>query len=113
MYCEYPRPRTARSVTVWTTVTGGSKPHLPRVFSRAAWPTGRCDKAADSCTAGLRRHRRGWWQLHGKSSAATMPADKKLHQRQIQASDAEIDALVYGLYELTEEEVAIVEGRHD
>jgi len=29
----------------------------------------------------------------------------------IEATDPEIDALVYGLYGLTEEEIAIVEGR--
>jgi type I restriction-modification system DNA methylase subunit/predicted type IV restriction endonuclease len=49
--------------------------------------------------------------LHKKLAAATIPADKELYQRQIQATDAEIDALVYELYGLTEEEIAIVEGR--
>jgi len=44
-------------------------------------------------------------------AAATIPADKRLYQRQIEATDAEIDALVYDLYGLTEEEIAIVEGR--
>jgi hypothetical protein len=42
-------------------------------------------------------------------SAATMPADKNLYQRQIEATDAEIDALVYELYGLTQEEMVIVE----
>ena len=32
-------------------------------------------------------------------------------QRQIDATDREIDALVYELYGLTEEEISIVEGR--
>ncbi len=36
-------------------------------------------------------------------TTATTPADKTLYQRQI-------DALVYALYGLTEEEIAIVEG---
>ena len=49
--------------------------------------------------------------LHEKLDAATIPADKKLYQRQSEATDAEIDALVYELYGLTEEEIAIVEGR--
>jgi hypothetical protein len=31
-------------------------------------------------------------------------------QRQIDATDAQIDRLVYDLYGLTEEEIAIVEG---
>jgi len=39
-----------------------------------------------------------------------MPADKKLHQRQIEATDQEIDALVYELYGLTEEEILDPEG---
>jgi hypothetical protein len=48
--------------------------------------------------------------LHKRLAAATIPGDKKLYQRQIEATDGEIDALVYGLYGLTEEETAIVEG---
>ena len=40
-----------------------------------------------------------------------MPANKELYWRQIDATDAEIDALVYELYGMTEEEIAIVEGR--
>ena len=48
--------------------------------------------------------------LHKKLSAATIPADKKLYQRQIETTDEEIDALVHELYGLTEEEIAIVEG---
>jgi len=49
--------------------------------------------------------------LHKKLAAATIPADKKLYQRQIEATDEEIDALVGELYGLTQEEIAIVEGR--
>jgi hypothetical protein len=41
------------------------------------------------------------------------PADKKLCQRQIEATDAEIDAPVYELYGWSEEEVAMVERRSD
>jgi len=41
----------------------------------------------------------------------TFRADKKLNQRKIQATDAETDALVYELYGLTEEQIAIVEAR--
>jgi hypothetical protein len=50
-------------------------------------------------------------QLHKKLDAATIPADRTPYQRQIEATDQEIDALVYELYGLTEEEIAIVEGR--
>jgi hypothetical protein len=49
--------------------------------------------------------------LHKKLAAATIPADKKLYQRQIETTDEQIDALVYELYGLTEEEIAIVDGR--
>jgi len=37
-------------------------------------------------------------------------AEKELYRRQIEATDEEIDALVYELYALTEEEITIVEG---
>ena len=39
-----------------------------------------------------------------------IPADKELYQRQIEATDRQIDALVYELYGLTEEEIGVVEG---
>ena len=42
---------------------------------------------------------------------AAIAADNTLYQRQIEATDAEIDALVYESYGLTEEEIAVVEGR--
>ena len=50
-------------------------------------------------------------ELHKKLAAATIPTDKTLYQRQIEATDRQIDALVYELYGLTEEEIAVVEGR--
>jgi type II restriction/modification system DNA methylase subunit YeeA len=44
-----------------------------------------------------------------------LPAAKTAHQktvlkRQIEATDRQIDRLVYELYELTDEEIAIIEG---
>ena len=48
--------------------------------------------------------------LHQKLAGATLPPDKDLYQRQIEAADRQIDALVYELYGLTEEEIGIVEG---
>ena len=48
-------------------------------------------------------------QLH-KQQAAASDADRALYQRQIEATDREIDKLVYELYELTQEEIKIVEG---
>jgi hypothetical protein len=47
--------------------------------------------------------------LHKKLAAATIPADKELYQRQIEATDREIDALVYELYGLTQDEIKIVQ----
>ena len=41
---------------------------------------------------------------------ASIPADKDLCQRQIEATDRQIDALVYELYGLAGEEIAIVES---
>jgi len=48
--------------------------------------------------------------LHKKLAAAAIPADKELYRRQIEATDRQIDALVYELYELTDQEIAIVEA---
>jgi hypothetical protein len=48
--------------------------------------------------------------LHKKLAAATIPADKNLYQRQIEATDQEIDALVYELYGMSEEEIGVVVG---
>jgi hypothetical protein len=39
-----------------------------------------------------------------------MERDRELYERQIKIVDAPIDRLVYDLYELTEEEVKVVEG---
>jgi len=49
--------------------------------------------------------------LHKKRAAAVIPADKALYERQIEATDRQIDALVYELYGLTDEEIAIVERK--
>jgi hypothetical protein len=49
--------------------------------------------------------------LHRKLAAATIPADKELYRRQIEATDRQIDGLVYELYGLREEEIEVVERR--
>jgi len=49
--------------------------------------------------------------LHRQLAAARTPTAKELLGRQITATDAQIDRLVYELYGLTEEEVGIVEGK--
>ena len=49
-------------------------------------------------------------ELQKKYQEARMERDKELYERQIKVVDAQIDRLVYELYELTEEEVKVVEG---
>ena len=48
--------------------------------------------------------------LHQQLAAAKTPQDATLLQRQIAATDKQIDQLVYQLYSLTDEEIALVEG---
>lgn len=47
--------------------------------------------------------------LHKKLAAAKSPLDKERIPREIEATDRQIDTLVYDLYGLSEEEIAIVE----
>ena len=47
--------------------------------------------------------------LHKSLSAAQSPADKQSLSRQIAATDQQIDALVYDLYNLTPDEIKIVQ----
>ncbi|MFA5252059.1 MAG: N-6 DNA methylase [Phycisphaerae bacterium] len=49
-------------------------------------------------------------ELHKKISGIKNPDEKTRIQRQIDSTDEQIDKLVYELYELTDEEIAIVEG---
>lgn len=48
--------------------------------------------------------------LHRHRAAAPTQAEQELYQRQIDATDRDIDAQVYELYGLTAEEIAVVEG---
>jgi hypothetical protein len=48
--------------------------------------------------------------LNKKVQDAPLDHEKTLLQRQIEATDAAIDKLVYELYGLTEKEIGIVEG---
>ena len=47
--------------------------------------------------------------LHQRLKSAREPQTRELLQRQIDAVDKLIDRLVYELYELTEEEINIIE----
>jgi hypothetical protein len=48
--------------------------------------------------------------LHQQLAAANTPNEKTMLQRQIEATDHEIDRLVYELYDLTVDEIKIVEA---
>jgi hypothetical protein len=48
--------------------------------------------------------------LHKQLHEAHTPHEQTALQRQIEATDGQIDILVYELYGLTEEEIKIVEG---
>jgi adenine-specific DNA-methyltransferase len=50
------------------------------------------------------------FDLHRRLAAAKLAHEKHLLQQQIDVTDKAIDALVYALYALTPEEIAIVEG---
>ena len=50
-------------------------------------------------------------ELHKQLAAARTPQEQTALERQIAATDTQIDRLVYDLYGLTEAEIAIVEGR--
>jgi hypothetical protein len=49
--------------------------------------------------------------LHKQLAAEGNPQVRTVLQRQVEAMDGRIDGLVYELYGLTDEEIAIVEGR--
>ncbi|MEK0337695.1 MAG: TaqI-like C-terminal specificity domain-containing protein, partial [Nitrosopumilus sp.] len=50
-------------------------------------------------------------ELNKQLAQAKTPHDREVLQRQIDATDKQIDRLVYELYELSEEEIGIVEGK--
>jgi hypothetical protein len=66
-----------------------------------------CDKAAHDRMVKLVEQ---MLELHPKLAGARTPQEKTALERQIAATDSQIDALVYELYGLTAEEIAIVEG---
>ncbi len=51
--------------------------------------------------------------LHKQLADADSATQKGVIQRQIGATDRQIDQLVYNLYGLTDEEVALIEGREN
>jgi hypothetical protein len=69
-----------------------------------------CDKPNPLLTK-LEERCRQMYELHRIQTSARHPEDKTRVQRQIDATDREIDRLVYDLYGLTGEEIAVVEGK--
>jgi hypothetical protein len=49
-------------------------------------------------------------ELHKRLASARASADREMYQRQIETTDRQIDALVYELYGLTDEEIRIIES---
>ena len=49
--------------------------------------------------------------LHEQLTAAKTPDEKTRIQRQIDATNEQIDSLVYDLYDLSEKEIQIIEGK--
>ena len=47
-------------------------------------------------------------ELHKRLAACKSQSDRDLYQRQIDATDREIDKLVYELYGLTEDEIGVI-----
>jgi type I restriction-modification system DNA methylase subunit len=50
-------------------------------------------------------------ELHHRLPAARTPQEKEMLRGDVEATDAQIDRLVYELYGLTEDEIKVVEGR--
>jgi len=48
--------------------------------------------------------------LHVRLTQIRTPQDRRMVERQIEATDRQIDRLVYELYDLTDKEIRIVEG---
>jgi len=67
------------------------------------------DPAQETLHNGIAAHARQMLDLHQQLSAARTPTDKTAIQRQITATDNQIDRLVYQLYGLSDEEVRLVE----
>lgn len=83
----------------------GRAARLRGFVAHAAAPPRRSHHARTCQNPGIDR------TLRSQSGRRPTPHDKTLFQRQIEATDRLIDRLVYELYELTEGEIAVMEGR--
>lgn len=81
---------------------------LERLPIRRIDPKNKSDRAAHDRIVALVEK---MLSLHRQRAAAKTPHEQTALDRQISATDASIDREVYALYRLTEDEIAIVEGR--
>lgn len=84
-----------------------NKQYIEQLPIRTIDPTNPTDAAAHSQLVTLVQH---MLELHRRHAAEANPQVRTVLQRQIDATDRQIDRLVYGLYGLTEEEIGVVEG---
>ena len=52
-------------------------------------------------------------ELHQRLAQVKTPRSRERLQRQITATDQAIDKLVYELYDLTDKEIAMIEGHNE
>lgn len=73
------------------------------------YPINLSDSADDACYGRMLKLVDHMLSLHKQLAAANIPDDKTRLQRQIEATDRQIDQLVYELYGLAEDEIKLVE----
>jgi len=100
----------------WRTMFADFKSSFPQVtiFSLAQLPIRVVDfseRTGKSLHNQLMKLVERMLDLHKQLAAAKVPDEKTRIQRQIAATDKQIDQLVYALYGLTDEEIKIVEGQ--
>ena len=82
--------------------------YMEKVPVRVIDPSNKADQAAHDAVVSLVEQ---MLELHRQRAAVKTPHEQTALDRQIAATDARIDHLVYGLYGLTEEEIKLVEGQ--
>jgi hypothetical protein len=80
--------------------------YMEQVPIRVIDPSNRSDKLSQDRMGGLVEQ---MLALHRRGAVARTPQEQTALERQISAIDAQIDSLVYGLYDLTAEEIRVVE----
>jgi len=94
-------PKAKKGLFPKIIITDAKRLPMPRIDPEAAQDKARHDKMLMLVEQMLK--------LHRQKAAAKDSAEQEGLQRLIDSTDAQIDALVYELYGLTEEEIAVVE----